>query len=79
MSKDTTTPKSIQNHTFDEKLLQHLVCPLSKKDLRYDRERNELICDELGIAYPIVNGIPNLVPQDARRLKDVSKPTLLKN
>ncbi|KAK7493822.1 hypothetical protein BaRGS_00014963 [Batillaria attramentaria] len=59
---------------FDEKLLEHLVCPLSKKDLRYDKQRNELVCDEIGVAYPIVNGIPNLVPQDARMLKKDSSP-----
>ena len=40
---------------------QH-VLPFS----RYDKEKNELVCDELGVAYPIVDGIPNLVPQDAR-------------
>lgn len=33
---------------------------------RYDKEKNELVCGESGIAYPIVDGIPNLVPQDAR-------------
>lgn len=33
---------------------------------RYDKEKNELVCKESGIAYPIVDGIPNLVPQDAR-------------
>lgn len=33
---------------------------------RYDKEKNELVCEESGIAYPIVDGIPNLVPQDAR-------------
>lgn len=33
---------------------------------RYDKEKNELVCEESGIVYPIVDGIPNLVPQDAR-------------
>lgn len=33
---------------------------------RYDKEKTELVCEESGIAYPIVDGIPNLVPQDAR-------------
>lgn len=33
---------------------------------RYDSEKNELISDEVKVAYPIVNGIPNLVPQDGR-------------
>ncbi|XP_020790909.1 protein preY, mitochondrial [Boleophthalmus pectinirostris] len=54
---------------FDASLLDVLVCPLSKKPLRYEAETNELINDELGIAYPIVDGIPNMIPQDARLIK----------
>lgn len=37
--------------------------------LRYDANTNELINEELGIAYPIVDGIPNMIPQDARLIK----------
>ncbi|KPP73247.1 protein preY, mitochondrial-like [Scleropages formosus] len=54
---------------FDTSLLEVLVCPLSKKTLRYDGETNELINDELGIAYPIIDGIPNMIPQDARKVE----------
>ncbi|XP_017284367.1 protein preY, mitochondrial [Kryptolebias marmoratus] len=54
---------------FDSSLLDFIVCPLSKKPLRYDSKTNELINEELGIAYPIVDGIPNMIPQDARLLK----------
>ncbi|KAL8566329.1 hypothetical protein ACOMHN_050447 [Nucella lapillus] len=72
-SQDSMTPQN--SHIFNEKTLGHLVCPLSKKDLRYDKENNELVCDEVGVAYPIVNGIPNLVPQDARMLKNSSSST----
>ncbi|XP_068169399.1 protein preY, mitochondrial [Antennarius striatus] len=54
---------------FDSSLLEFLVCPLSKKPLRYEPETNELINEELGIAYPIVDGIPNMIPQEARLLK----------
>ncbi|XP_035013734.2 UPF0434 protein BRADO0313 isoform X1 [Hippoglossus stenolepis] len=58
---------------IDEALLQVLVCPLSKKQLRYDAETNELINEELGIAYPILDGIPNMIPTEARLLqKDAS-------
>ncbi|XP_048756576.1 UPF0434 protein Mmar10_2939-like [Ostrea edulis] len=60
-------------NSFDESILKILVCPVSRKPLRYDREKNELICDGSGIAYPIVGGIPNLVPQDARIIKDELK------
>ncbi|XP_037385061.1 protein preY, mitochondrial [Talpa occidentalis] len=52
---------------FDPALLELLVCPLSKKPLRYDASTNELINEELGIAYPIIDGIPNMIPQAARR------------
>ncbi|KAM4706651.1 protein preY, mitochondrial [Discoglossus pictus] len=54
---------------FDLALLQFLVCPLSRKPLRYEESTNELINDELGIAYPVVDGIPNMIPQDARMIK----------
>nr|XP_023680262.1 protein preY, mitochondrial [Paramormyrops kingsleyae] len=54
---------------FDTSLLEFLVCPLSKKALRYDEKTNELINDDLGIAYPIIDGIPNMIPQDARMIQ----------
>ncbi|XP_023125873.1 UPF0434 protein GDI0182/Gdia_2252 [Amphiprion ocellaris] len=54
---------------FDASLLDVLVCPLSKKPLRYDAETNELINEELGIAYPILDGIPNMIPQEARLIQ----------
>lgn len=67
-AKDTVQPP------FDASLLEVLVCPLSKKPLRYKSETNELINDELGIAYPIIDGIPNMIPQDARLIqKDAPK------
>ncbi|XP_017400587.1 protein preY, mitochondrial [Cebus imitator] len=52
--------------TFDPALLEFLVCPLSKKPLRYEASTHELINEELGIAYPIIDGIPNMIPQAAR-------------
>ncbi|KAK6317975.1 hypothetical protein J4Q44_G00112660 [Coregonus suidteri] len=54
---------------FDTSLLEFLVCPLSKKQLRYEVNTNELINEELGIAYPIIDGIPNMIPTDARLIK----------
>ena len=53
--------------TLDKKLLEILVCPLSKKSLRYDENTNELICDESGLAYPIKDGIPVMLPEEARK------------
>lgn len=52
--------------TFDPKILDIIVCPLSKTPLKFDPEKNELICEKLQVAYSIVDGIPNLIPQDAR-------------
>ncbi|KAM9143900.1 protein preY, mitochondrial [Pangshura tecta] len=57
-----------QPKVFDPALLEFLVCPLSKKPLRYEASTNELINKELGIAYPIIDGIPNMIPQAARMI-----------
>ncbi|XP_059392308.1 protein preY, mitochondrial-like [Carassius carassius] len=70
--------KDGQSQPFDESLLEFLVCPLSKKTLRYDESYNELINEELGIAYPIIDGIPKMIPQDARMIHKsgaTEKPT----
>ncbi|EAX06022.1 hCG2042259, partial [Homo sapiens] len=58
---------------FDPALLEFLVCPLSKKPLRYEASTNELINEELGIAYPIIDGIPNMIPQAARMTRQSKK------
>ncbi|CAJ1057590.1 protein preY%2C mitochondrial-like [Xyrichtys novacula] len=60
---------------FDASLLEFLVCPLSKKPLRYDADTNELINEDLGIAYPIVDGIPNMIPQEARLIQKDTDPS----
>jgi uncharacterized protein YbaR (Trm112 family) len=52
----------------DERVLEHLVCPISKFPLRYDREGVRLVCDEINVAYPIRNGVPVLVPAEGRLL-----------
>jgi uncharacterized protein len=54
----------------DPKLLEILVCPVSKATLRYDRERQELISKAAGLAYPIRDGIPIMRPDEARQLTD---------
>uniref|UniRef100_A0A8C6QM37 Protein preY, mitochondrial n=2 Tax=Nannospalax galili TaxID=1026970 RepID=A0A8C6QM37_NANGA len=59
--------------TFHPSLLEFLVCPLSKKPLRYEASTNELINEELGIAYPIIDGIPNMIPQAARTMHQKKK------
>ncbi|XP_052538682.1 protein preY, mitochondrial [Tympanuchus pallidicinctus] len=51
---------------LEPSLLRFLVCPLSKRPLRYEESTNELINEELGIAYPVIDGIPNMIPEAAR-------------
>jgi uncharacterized protein YbaR (Trm112 family) len=55
---------------LDPKLLEILVCPLTKTVLVYDRERGELISKAAGLAYPIRNGIPIMLPSEARELTE---------
>jgi uncharacterized protein YbaR (Trm112 family) len=52
----------------DPKLLEILVCPLTKTQLVYDRERQELVSKAAGLAYPIRNGVPIMLPGEAREL-----------
>jgi uncharacterized protein YbaR (Trm112 family) len=52
----------------DPKLLDLLVCPLTKGPLRYDRERQELVSEQAGLAYPIRDGIPIMLVDEARPL-----------
>jgi uncharacterized protein len=54
----------------DPRLLEILVCPLTKTALRYDKERQELISDAAHLAYPIRDGIPIIVPDEARKIDD---------
>ena len=54
----------------DPKLLEILVCPLTKGPLHYDRARNELVSRAAGLAYPIRDGIPIMLPDEARKLSE---------
>lgn len=56
----------------DPKLLELLVCPITRTRLEYDRERQELISSAAGLAFPIKNGVP-LMTADAARPLDVVK------
>lgn len=57
----------------DPRLLEILVCPLTKGPLRYDRQRQELISLEAGLAYAIRDGIPIMLVDEARHLSDAEK------
>jgi len=58
------------SHSVDPRLLEVLVCPLKKVPLRYDREKQELISDQARLAYPIRDGIPIMLVDEARPLED---------
>ncbi|NVK00971.1 MAG: Trm112 family protein [Oceanospirillaceae bacterium] len=53
---------------MDPKLLDILVCPVSKAPLEWDKERGELVCRASGLAYPIRDGIPVMLESEARTL-----------
>ncbi len=57
----------------DPKLLEILVCPLTRTTLKYDRERQELVSRAAGLAYPIRSGVPIMLPEEARELSDAER------
>lgn len=54
----------------DPRLLEILVCPLTRGPLVYDRTRQELVSEQAGLAYPIRDGIPIMLPDEARKLDE---------
>jgi uncharacterized protein len=60
----------------DAKLLEILVCPLTKGPLVYDRDAQELVSAQAGLAYPIRDGIPIMLADEARALSDEEKERL---
>lgn len=53
---------------LDKKLLEILVCPICKKDLVYDKDRKELICLSDLLAFPVKDGIPVMLEDEAREV-----------
>lgn len=53
---------------IDPRLLEILVCPLTRTALRYDAEAQELVSDSAGLAYPIRDGIPIMLVEEAREI-----------
>lgn len=70
------TERAPNTAEVDPKLLEILVCPLTKSALRYDRAAHELISIEAGLAYPIRDGIPIMLVDEARHLDDAEKARL---
>ena len=65
----------------DKKLLEILVCPITKSTLEYDKDQQELVSQAAGVAYPIRDGIPIMLPDEARIIdegKAAAFQTLLK-
>lgn len=54
----------------DPRLLEILVCPVTRAPLEYDRDANELISKKAGLAYPIRDGVPIMLEDEARKLED---------
>jgi uncharacterized protein YbaR (Trm112 family) len=54
----------------DPRLLEVLVCPLTRGPLEYDRDRQELVSRTANLAYPIRDGVPVMLPEEARRLDE---------
>ena len=52
----------------DPKLLEILVCPVTKGPLKYDVQKQELVSDKAKLAYPVRDGIPIMLPEEARKL-----------
>ena len=64
MTDDTPTT----SREIDPRLLEILVCPVSRSPLHYDKERGELISQAAGLAYPIRDGVPIMLAAEAREL-----------
>ena len=72
MSEDAALPEPLPELTaeVDPRLLEILVCPVTHGPLEYDRVRGELISRSAKLAYPIRDGVPIMLPDEARELED---------
>lgn len=66
----TETKTPLAEPEIASELLDLLVCPITKTTLIYNKETNELISKAAKLAYPIHNGIPVMLPSEAREIKD---------
>jgi len=63
------TPKDVaEHHQFDPKMLEALVCPVTRSTLTYDKDKQELISKAAGLAFPIRGGIPVMLIDEAREI-----------
>ena len=68
MTQDTPRQTAEPAEDIDTKLLELLVCPLTKTRLVFDRERCELVSEAAKLAYPVRGGVPIMLPSEARSL-----------
>ncbi len=65
-----TSPPTLQEVDVDPRLLEVLVCPVTHGPLEFDRVKGELISRSARLAYPIRDGVPIMLPEEARELTD---------
>jgi uncharacterized protein YbaR (Trm112 family) len=68
MSEASETPVPEKPDVVDPRLLEVLVCPVTHGPLTYDREKQELVSTSARLAYPIRDGVPLMLPEEARTL-----------
>lgn len=68
MNEPSTPREKIETARIDPRLLEILVCPLTKTTLEYDADKQELISRAANLAYPIRDGIPIMLPDEARKI-----------
>ena len=68
--ENETAAEPANKRRTDPRLLELLVCPLTRDTLSYDAERQELISRAAKLAYPIRDGVPIMLPEEARALED---------
>jgi len=66
----TDVPIQSRPAPLDPRLLEILVCPITKGELIYDRDAGELISRQAGLAFPIRDGIPIMLPDEARQIAE---------
>ncbi|NPD67609.1 Trm112 family protein [Lichenicola cladoniae] len=66
----TDVPTQPRPAPLDPRLLEILVCPITKGELIYDRDAGELISRQAGLAFPIRDGIPIMLPDEARQIAE---------
>lgn len=70
MNEKNAETSVVPERSVDPKLLELLVCPVTKSTLDYDAVRQELVSRAAKLAYPVRDGIPIMLPEEARRIED---------